>query len=87
MKIFWFCYLALLCCCTIMFLLRSMSYFELRKLGLKKYDRATDIKKKDEIWDKLSEATVNGICWLGVTLLGVFAILDCFIKIIKGWSF
>lgn len=87
MRVFWFCCIPLLIAVAVVFAMRTLSYFALAQKGLEKHDKATDIKTKDEIWEKYREANTNAWCWSGATLLALYAICDCILNIIQGVDF
>lgn len=88
MRLLWTYYLLILIVITIIFALRTASFYDLVKKGRLKFNLTTDnAKKKHEIKNKTKEAITDMLCWLGITLLSLFAVLDCFIKIIEGWNF
>lgn len=87
MRIFWFCCIPVLIAITVVFGMRALSYYSLAQKGLERYDRTTDIKTKDEIWARYTEANTNAWCWVGATILALFAICDCILNIIQGVDF
>ncbi len=87
MRLLWTYYLLALIVVTVIFALRTASFYDLVKKGRLKFNLATNNAKRYEIRNKTKEAITDMLCWLGVTLLSLFAVLDCFIKIIEGWNF
>jgi hypothetical protein len=87
MRLLWTYYLLALIVITVIFALRTASFYDLIKKGRLKFNLATDNAKRHEIRNRTKEALTDMLCWLGVTLLSFFAVVDCFIKVIEGWDF
>lgn len=87
MRVLWFCCIPVLIAIAVLFIMRALSYFELAQKGLERHDKATDMKTKDEIWEKYCEAQMNALCWVGATFLVLVAIGDCILNIIQGVDF
>lgn len=87
MRILWFYCIPILIAVAVLFIMRALSYFALAQKGLEKHDKATDIKTKDEIWEKHCEAQMNALCWTGAAILALLAMGDCILNIIQGVDF
>lgn len=87
MRLFWSYYLLALIAVTVLFAMRTKCFYDLMKKGRLKHNLTTDIEKKTEIRNKTKDALADMLCCVGITLLSIFAVIDCLIEVIEGWNF